>query len=161
MMKNYLAIIAALVTVILFQECESVQVRSYSIEQFMNTTSIFGSSFSYDIKRYCSQVMKQASITDTLFLLKGANLHLLQNQWKTAFIPFRFSRKTIEYYIVAMMEGMKYITFILKMKMEGSLIWHRIVVQDQFFMNGVMTERVSITALIKETQNLWTYTRWI
>lgn len=49
-MKNYLAIIAALITVILFQGCESSQVRSYSIEQFMNTTSIFGSSFSHDDK---------------------------------------------------------------------------------------------------------------
>ena len=47
-MKKHLAVIAALITVILFQGCESSQVRSYSIEQFMNTTSIFGSSFSHD-----------------------------------------------------------------------------------------------------------------
>jgi len=49
-MKKYLVIITAFIALILFQGCESSQVRSYSIEQFMNTTSIFGSSFSHDDK---------------------------------------------------------------------------------------------------------------
>ena len=50
MKKNYLLTIVALLIGILFNGCESEQVKHYSIEQFMNTTSIFGSSFSHDDK---------------------------------------------------------------------------------------------------------------
>jgi len=49
-MKNYLARIVALITVIVFNGCDSGEIKQYSIEQFMNTTSIFGSSFSHDDK---------------------------------------------------------------------------------------------------------------
>ena len=49
-MKNYLARIVALMTVIVFNGCDSREIKQYSIDQFMNTTSIFGSSFSHDDK---------------------------------------------------------------------------------------------------------------